>query len=75
MTAEGTDAAQPAPADGADAPDDEPDAEQRIDPASMTVAQLKEELASRGLSVSGRKSDLVARLTGALAVRLLVICW
>ena len=29
---------------------------------SLTVAQLKEECKSRGLSVGGKKADLVARL-------------
>ena len=46
----------------------------RVDPASMTVAQLKEELADRGLPVQGRKPELVARLAEALAVRLLATC-
>ena len=72
--AEEVDAAKPAPADGDDAAADaEPETEEKpaqVDPASMTVAQLKEQLAGRGLSVQGRKTDLVARLTEALAVRL-----
>ena len=70
--AEEEDAAEPAPADGDDAPDAEPDTVEKpaqMDPKSMTVAQLKEQLAERGLSVQGRKTDLYARLTEALAVR------
>ena len=71
------DAAKPAPADGDDAPDAAPETEAKpaqVDPASMTVAQLKEQLADRGLSVQGRKTDLVARFTKALAVRSLLMC-
>jgi len=32
------------------------------DYSSMTVAELKKELKSRGLAVSGKKADLIARL-------------
>jgi len=67
------DPAKPAPADGDDAAADaEPETEEKpaqVDPASMTVAQLKQQLADRGLSVQGRKTDLYARLKEALAVR------
>ena len=35
---------------------------------SMTVLDLKEELAKRGLATSGRKADLATRLHGALQV-------
>ena len=34
---------------------------------AMTVKELKEELASRGLPVSGNKSELIARLTSQTA--------
>ena len=66
------DPAKPAPADGDHAPDAEPETEEKpaqMDTKSMTVAQLKEQLADRGLSVQGRKTELYARLTEALAVR------
>jgi acyl-CoA synthetase (AMP-forming)/AMP-acid ligase II len=33
-----------------------------VDYESMTVKELKEELASKGLPVSGKKADLIARL-------------
>ncbi len=36
-----------------------------VDPESLTVPQLKERLAGVGLPTSGRKADLVARLTEA----------
>lgn len=39
----------------------------RLDIEAMTVAQLKEECRARGLTVSGNKSDLQARLRGAAA--------
>ena len=37
-----------------------------IQPAKMKVAELKEELESRGLDTSGKKAELVARLEAAL---------
>ena len=42
--------------------------ELRVD--SMTVPDLKEELAKRGLATSGRKADLATRLHSALQVSL-----
>ncbi len=44
------------------ADDDAPDA---VDPASLTVAALREELQKRGLSAAGKKAELVDRLTEA----------
>jgi len=38
-----------------------------IDPSSMKVAELKKELTTRGLDTSGKKADLLARLTADLA--------
>ena len=40
------------------------DSEKSIDYESMTVPQLKELLKEAGKPVSGKKSDLIERLTG-----------
>ena len=40
---------------------------QEIEPASMKVAKLKEELGKRGLTTLGRKAELVSRLEARLA--------
>lgn len=41
---------------------------EQLDVDSMTVADLKAELAKRGLDTAGRKADLAARLTASLEV-------
>ena len=46
---------------------DPPAAAADLDPAKMTVAQLREELDSRGLETRGKKAELVARLQAELA--------
>ena len=40
--------------------------EVQINPAALTVAQLKVELGNRGLDTTGKKADLVQRLQEAL---------
>ena len=50
-----------------DSKDEEPrvankEKEEKVDYSSMTVAQLKEELKGKGLSVSGKKAVLIKRL-------------
>ena len=46
-----------------DSEDEEPRvADEQVDFDSMTVAQLKDALKEKGLSVSGKKADLIARL-------------
>ena len=39
----------------------------QLEPATMTVALLREELESRGLDTRGKKAELVARLEAELA--------
>ena len=46
---------------------DPPAAASALDPAKMTVAELREELDSRGLDTRGKKAELVARLQAELA--------
>ena len=48
--------------DGVGISDSEDDEPRKADYDSMTVAQLKEALKEKGLPVSGKKADLVARL-------------
>jgi glutathione S-transferase len=42
------------------------DADDELDPSSLKVAELREELEERGLETGGKKADLVKRLTEAL---------
>ncbi len=49
----------------APAPEPEPPASD-LEPSKMKVAELKEELTKRGLEISGKKADLLARLEEAL---------
>ena len=42
---------------------EEPDSTESVDYSSMTVAELKEILKEKGLPVSGRKADLIERLS------------
>ena len=42
---------------------EEPDSTESIDYSSMTVAELKEILKEKGLPVSGKKADLIERLS------------
>ena len=48
--------------DGDGTPDSEDDEPRKADYDSMTVAQLKEVLKNKGMTVSGKKADLIARL-------------
>ena len=48
--------------DGDGTPDSEDEAPRTPDYDSMTVPQLKDALKEKGLPVSGKKSDLIARL-------------
>ena len=46
-----------------DSEDEEPrKADEKPDYSSMTVPKLKEALKEKGLSISGKKADLIARL-------------
>ena len=45
--------------------EEDPGAEEEIDFESLTVVQLKERLKLAGLTVSGRKADLILRLRNA----------
>ena len=47
------------------APEPEPPASD-LEPSKMKVAELKEELTKRGLEISGKKADLMARLEEAM---------
>ena len=42
---------------------EEPDSTDNVDYSSMTVAELKEILKEKGLPVSGKKADLIQRLS------------
>ena len=42
---------------------EEPDSTESVDYSSMTVAELKEILKEKGLPVSGKKADLIERLS------------
>ena len=46
----------------APSPDSEDDEPRKADYDSMTVVQLKEALKKKGMTVSGKKADLIARL-------------
>tara|TARA_B100000929_G_C15303547_1_gene351256 strand:- start:279 stop:671 length:393 start_codon:yes stop_codon:yes gene_type:complete len=48
--------------DGDGIPDSEDDEPRKTDYDSMTVAQLKKVLKEKGMTVSGKKADLIARL-------------
>ena len=48
--------------DGDGIPDSEDDEPRKADYDSMTVVQLKEALKKKGMTVSGKKADLIARL-------------
>ena len=50
---------------GGEAPAEEAPSADAPDYASMTVAELKDELKAKGLPVSGKKAELVERLQGA----------
>ena len=56
-------AAEEAPAE--EAPAEEAPSADAPDYASMTVAELKDELKAKGLPVSGKKAELIERLQGA----------
>ena len=47
--------------------EDETGGDTAINPSSMTVSSLKEELGKRGLGTSGKKPELVKRLQEALS--------
>ena len=55
--------AEEAPAE--EAPAEEAPSADAPDYASMTVAELKDELKAKGLPVSGKKAELIERLQGA----------
>ncbi|MCS5660526.1 MAG: HEAT repeat domain-containing protein, partial [Dehalococcoidia bacterium] len=48
--------------DGDGIPDSEDDEPRKADYDSMTVVQLKKVLKEKGMTVSGKKADLIARL-------------
>ena len=66
--ADDTPAAAPGGADAQqqDEPPDDDDTPDEVDPASLTVAALREKLQKRGLSTAGKKAELVDRLTDEL---------